>query len=487
MKYVLGIDFGGGASKATLLREDGKIVATSGTEYETFTTADGGREQNPNDWVNATFINIKNVLEASGVDGNDVECFCFDAATHTAVLLDENFRIVRNSVYWTDTRSEKEKEYLKENFGKDIFEKFKHNVDTIWTLPELLFLKNTEPENYSKIKKITFAKDYVRHVFTGDFVTDYIEAEGSMFFDFDKKCWDKKYLDVLGLDESYLPKVVNPEAFVGTIKSDVAKKLGINKNAKVICGTTDTAMEVFAAGAIKKGQTTIKLATAGRICVVSDKIVPDDNIINYSHIVDGLSYPGTATKSCAQSLRWFRDTFGGDYAEMDEKAKTVPTGCDGLMFHPYLNGELTPYGNPKLKASFIGISGTHKRAHFIRAVMEGVAMSMLDCKKYLEAKGITMTSAFIIGGGAKSKVWPQILCDALNIELIKTENNDSSFGSAMLAGIASGFFKDKKDALDRCSKITGKVVPDMDNNKKYEKLFIKYKTVQKALAEIYGA
>lgn len=487
MKYVLGIDFGGGASKATLLREDGKIVATSGKEYETFTMPDGGREQNPDDWVNATFVNIKNVLETSGVNGNDVECFCFDAATHTAVLLDEKFNVVRNSVYWTDTRSVKEKEYLGKNFGKDIFDKFKHNVDTIWTLPELLFLKNTEPEVYSKIKKIMFAKDYVRHVFTGDFVTDYIEAEGSMLFDFDLKKWDKKYLDILGIDESYLPQIVTPETFVGTIRTELAEKLGVNKNAKVICGTTDTAMEVFAAGAIEAGQTTIKLATAGRICVVSDKIVPDPNIINYSHIIDGLNYPGTATKSCAQSLRWFRDTFGGDYVEMDEQAKTVPVGSDGLIFHPYLNGELTPYGNPDLKASFIGISGTHKRAHFVRAVMEGVTMSMLDCKKYLEEKGIKMESAFLIGGGAKSKVWPQILCDALNIELIKTKNNDSSFGSAMLAGVASGFFKDKKDALEKCSEIVGKITPNIENNAKYEELFIKYKAAQKALAEIYGA
>ncbi len=485
MKYVLGIDFGGGASKATLLSSEGKIVATSGTEYKTISIGNDGREQDPNDWVTATFNNIKNVLLKSKIDGNDIECVCFDAATHTAVLMDENFNVVRNSVYWTDTRSKTEKVFLEQEYGEDIFEKFKHKVDTIWTLPELLWIKNSEPDVYFKIKKICFAKDYVRHVFTGDFVTDYIEAEGSMLFDFDKRIWDKKYLDLLGIDENYLPKIVTPKTVVGTVREDLANQLGINKNAKVICGSTDTAMEVFAAGGIKKGQTTIKLATAGRICVVSENIAKDTNIINYSHIIEGLNYPGTATKSCASSLRYFRDTFGGDYKEMDEMAEKIDIGSNGLMFHPYLNGELTPYANPDLRASFVGISSTHTKAHFIRAVLEGVALSMLDCKKYLENKGIKMQSAFVIGGGAKSTLWSKILCDALNIELIKTQDNDSSFGSAMLAGIVSGFFEDEKDAIKKCSVITERIKPDIENNKKYETLFNKYKKIEQVLEGIY--
>lgn len=485
MKYVLGIDFGGGASKATLMDKNGKIAAVSSKEYATLCVGGDGREQNPYDWYDATVYNIKNVILSSGVSGNDIECISFDAATHTAVLLDEDFRPVRNSVYWTDTRSVKEKEYLSENFGDDIFRRFKHEADTVWTLPALLRIKNEEPLVWKKVRKITFAKDFVRHFFTGDFVTDYTEAEGSMFFDFDKMEWSEKYLNLLGIDESYLPRVVTPKTVVSAILPETAKKLGINAEAKIICGTTDTAAEVFAAGAIKKGDATVKLATAGRICVVSDKIVADKNLINYSHVINGLYYPGTATKSCAASLRWFRDSFGGDYKEFDEEAGKIPAGAEGLIFHPYLSGELTPYGNPLLKGSFVGISGAHGKVHFIRAVLEGVAFSMLDCKKYLESKGIFITSAFLIGGGAKSALWSQILADALNVELTLTENNDSSFGSAMLAGIAAGFFKDEKDALEKCSEISGKVYPNEENHKVYAELFKKYKKIEKALESVY--
>ena len=482
--YVLGVDFGGGASKATLLDDNGKVVATSSSEYKTFYGEDGKAEQTPDDWFFAACENIRNCLKE--IDKTLVKCICFDAATHTAVLTDENFNVIRNSVYWTDTRSARQKKYLEKNFGEDIFNKFKHNVDTIWTLPELLWIKEKESSVWKKVKKILFAKDYVRHKFTGDFCTDYIDAEGSMLFDFDKQKWDKKYLGILGIDETYLPKVVKPTDYVGTVKPELADELGLSADTKVICGSTDTAMEVFASGAIAKGDCTIKLATAGRICVVSDKIIADSQIINYSHVVEGLYYPGTATKACALSLRWLRDTFGGNYEDFSEIAESVPIGCNGLIYHPYLNGELTPYGNPNLKGSFIGISGRHTKAHFVRAVMEGVAFSLLDCKTYLEEKGVKITSAKLIGGGAKSKVWSKIVADCLGIKLICTKNNDSSLGSAMLAGISAGFFKDENDAVNKCSVKAEEVLPDLKNTEKYALIFKKYKKIQKILEEFYN-
>ena len=119
--------------------------------------------------------------------------------------------------------------------------------------------------------------------------------------------------------------------------------------------------------------------------------------------------------------------------------------------------------------------------------MEGVAMSMKDCKDYLDGLGVKIESAFIIGGGAKSDVWSGMIADALQIKLVKTENNDSSFGSAMLAGIAAGFFKDPEEAIEKCSVVTGEILPDKERGEEYAKLFIKYKKIQKALEEIYNA
>ena len=487
MKYLLGIDFGGGASKATLLREDGVIAATHTTEYKTFYPKPGYAEQAPDDWVKATCENINGVLAKSKISSDEITAVSLDAATHTAVIMDENFNVIRPAIYWTDTRSIEEVSFLKENYSDIIEKQVLHKADTIWTLPELLWIKNNEPDNWARVKKILFAKDYVRHSLTGDYVTDYIEAEGSMMFDINTMEWSCELCKILDIDTEIMPKVVKPTDIVGRITEAAAKMTGLAEGTPVICGTTDTVMEVFAAGAVKKGQMTLKLATAGRICVVTDRPYPDINLINYSHIIDGYFYPGTATKSCASSYRWFRDTFGEDYAELDKKAGSVPIGSDGLVFHPYLNGELTPYANPNLCADFVGVRASHTKAHFARAVLEGVAMSMLDCKTTLNSMNIEHNeTAVIIGGGGKSPLWRQMISDALGIKLIEMKYADSSFGSAMLAGVAAGIYESPEQAVEKCNEIISQTVPNTENTLKYKKLFKKYKAIQKALEPIYN-
>lgn len=487
MKYLLGIDFGGGASKATLLDSDGKICATSTCEYPTSYPKPGYAEQNPGDWVDATVKNISGVLENSGVSAENICAVSLDAATHTAVIMDENFNVIRPAIYWTDTRSTAEVEYLKENFSDIIERQVLHKPDTIWSLPELMWIKNNEPQNWEKTKRIMFAKDYVRHCLTGDYVTDYIEAEGSMMFDINKMEWSEELCGILDIDTEMMPKLVRPADIVGRVTSEAAKLSGLAEGTSVLCGTTDTVMEVFAAGAVSKGQMTLKLATAGRICVITDRPYPDTNLINYSHITDGLFYPGTATKSCAASYRWFRDTFGGDYRELDMLAEKVPIGADGLIFHPYLNGELTPYANPNLCADFVGVRASHTKAHFTRAVLEGVAMSMLDCMRTLENINIPHNdSAVIIGGGGKSPLWRQMTSDALNLRLVEMKYADSSFGSAMLAGVSAGVFESCRKAVEICNEIVSQTIPNLENTEKYHVVFNKYKAVQKALENIYN-
>ena len=486
MKYVLGIDFGGGASKATLLSSEGKVVATNTVEYKTSYPKPGYCEQNPMDWYDATKENIVALTKKCGIEASDIECVGLDAATHTAVLMDADFNVLMPSIHWTDSRSTKEVAFLKENYGELIYKQALHAPDTIWTLPQLMWVRDNMPEVWAKTEKIFFAKDFVRHMLTGDYVTDNIEAQGSMLFDYNTNDWSPELCGILGFDIAKLPKLVTPDTVVGTVTAKAAKDIGLAEGTKVICGTTDTVMEVFAAGGVSKGDMTLKLATAGRICVITDRPCPSPYLINYSHIAKGLYYPGTATKSCAASYRWYRDTFGGDYAELDEAAAKLPAGAEGLMFHPYLNGELTPYADPALCGSFVGIRAGHTKAHFSRAVMEGVALSLLDCKNALEGEGLEHKNyASAIGGGAKSPLWRQIVSDALGLTLVVNKYSDSSFGTAMLAGVAAGFFSDALEAQKMCNEAVERTEPNPENTKVYSKIFQKYKAVHDALADVY--
>lgn len=488
MNYLLGIDFGGGASKATLIDTLGNIIAESTAEYPTYYPEGGGCEQEPKDWEKALVDNIAALKEKSKIDTNSILCIAVDSATHTAVLCDGNKKPIRPAIHWTDSRSVKESRKLNEKYGEEIFKTSLHRPGTFWTLPQIIWVRNNEPENFKKIKHIFFEKDYIRYLLTDVFCTDYIEAEGSMLFDCEKLCWSKMLCDIAGIDVSFLPPIKNPTDVIGKVTAAAAKMTGLCEGTPVICGTTDTVMEVFASGAVKKGDVTVKLATAGRICVITDKPYPHRDLVNYSHVAEGLWYPGTATKSAAASYRWYRDTFGGNYKDLDDGAKAVPIGCEGLRFHPYLNGELSPYADPMLCGSFTGVRATHTKAHFTRAVLEGVCYALLDSRSVLTEAGIDYSlTATAIGGGTKGELWRQIAADILGMTLRTVESSDSSLGSAMLAGIAAGVFKDVQDAAEKCVRFKSVTAPNPENTEKYLKVFEEYKKIHDALAPIYDA
>ncbi len=486
MKYLLGIDFGGGASKATIINTLGEIIAESTAEYPTYYPVQGACEQKAEDWQKALIDNITALKASSGIDLDDILCIAIDSATHTAVLCDENYKPIRNAIHWTDSRSVNEAKELNEKYGKEILKLSFHKISVFWTLPQLFWVKNNEPDNFKKIRHIFFEKDYIRYLLTDVFCTDYIEAQGSMLFDCNNMCWSERLCKMAGIDVSFLPPIKNPTDIIGSITQKAAEMTGLKVGTPVICGTTDTVMEVFAGGAVNKGDVTVKLATAGRICVITDKPYPHRDLVNYSHIASGLWYPGTATKSAAASYRWYRDTFGGNYKELDEAAKKVPIGCEGLRFHPYLNGELSPYADPMLCGSFTGVRATHTKAHFTRAVLEGVCFSLLDSRSVLEEVDIDYAlTATAIGGGTKGEFWRQICADVLGMSLKTVKSSDSSFGSAMLAGIGIGVFKNPQDAVNKCVNFVTETMPNLENTTKYREIFREYKKIHDALAPIY--
>ncbi len=483
---LLGIDFGGGASKATLIDFEGSIIAEAESEYPTLHPELGACEQSPDDWISALKKNTHAIIEKSGIRPSDIAAIAVDSATHTFIPCDGEMMPLYNAVHWTDTRSKKEAEELRLRHGDLIFKKTYHLPDTIWTLPQLLWLKGAHPDIFKKTEHILFEKDYIRYFLTGVLATDSIEAQGSMLYSAECGEWCEELCALASIKPSMLPPIKSPTDTVGSVTREAAAETGLAEGTAVICGTTDTALEVFASGAVRLGDMTVKLATAGRICIITDRAYPDRHLVNYPHVKSGLWYPGSAAKSAASSFRWYRDTFGGDYRELDLAAAEIPVGCEGLMFHPYINGELTPYADPELSGSFIGIRSTHTRAHFSRAVLEGVGFSLLDGLNYLEGLGIPHNGyATLIGGGAKSPLWRQIIADMLGLELKITESSDSSLGAAMLAGVAAGVFDSLDDARDKCIKELERVFPNRENHLKYKQLFAKYKKIHDALAPIY--
>ena len=497
MKYLLGVDFGGGSSKATLISENGEKICSATCEYPMYFPHVGWAEQNPEDIYRSLITNVHTIFEKSGILPGDITAVSLDAGTHIAVLLDEYDNIIRNAIYWSDSRSVKQARELAP-YNDKIMGLSCNVPSPVWTLPQLIWVRENAPEDFKRIRRILFLKDYIRYRLTKTFVTDSIEAMGAMFMDVGKGQWSEWLCSLCGITTDMLPDIVPPDSIVGVVSEEAAKETGLSPETLVAAGATDTGMEVYASGAVKPGQATLKLATAGRICGITDKVYTSSLLVSYRHIIPGLWYPGTATKTCAASLRWYRDVLGTQemsvakeldvdvYKLIDEAAAAVPAGADGLLFHPYLQGEITPYLDNDLRASFTGASSFHTKGHFNRAVMEGVAYSLHDSMDALKSLGIEITDTVrIIGGGAKSALWRQIVADTLDIPMISVLTDDSSIGSAMLAGVSSGVFKSFEHSVEVCTKMGAMVYPNRENRAVYDRGFEFYKRIHDALAPIY--
>ncbi|MDR1019080.1 MAG: xylulokinase [Lachnospiraceae bacterium] len=496
MEKLFGVDFGTGGCKATVINLDGVVLASASNEYPSIYEKPGYSEQDPALWIEAFIDTVTRCKEQmdDGFDG--LLGLAVSASTHNAVLVDKNKEVIRPCIMWNDQRSSEECKALEEH-SEMIFDIAMAMPTPTWTLPQLMWVKNNEPENFEKISEIYFTKDYVRSWVTGDYCTDIVDAQGSLLFDARKKEWSKELCDLIGLSLEKLPPIRNSKEITGYVKEEVAKITGLPVGLPVIAGCSDTAAEDFSAGAVREGQIIVKLATAGNVNLVVNEANPHKKSFTYPYSVEGKWYTVTATNTCAQANRWLRDALyetekeiadekGEDvYLQMNEDAMKAPLGSDGLFFHPYLLGERCPYFNPHARAGFFGVSMIHKKAHFARAVLEGVAYSLYDCLQVLKNFTENMEDIVIIGGGAKSPLWCQIVSDVFGLTVKAPENAESSFGGALLLGVGVGAFKDEEEAANRCVRMKNVYEPNPKNHEEYAKRFEIYKDIVKASEPIW--
>ncbi len=494
---LLGIDFGTGGCKVTAVDAvSGAVVSEASVEYITEFAHAGWSEQNPADWYKAMCEAIALVAQ-KGADLSCVKAVAFDGSTHNAVLLDAQMKPVRKTIMWTDQRSVEECKLLREQYGDKIFSTAYQMPTPTWTLPQMMWLKNNEPEVLQKTENVLFVKDYVRYLLTGVAITDYIEAQGTLFFDMQTMSWSKELVELSGLKFEALPKLCEPTDIVGDVTAQGALDTGIPVGTPVVCGTSDSAIEDYGAGAILPKDCIIKLATAGNVNVMTSEPHPFKTTLTYSHVIKGMWYTVSATNAAALCQRWFRDVFGTEekllaqqtgkkaFAIMDDEAELSPIGANGLMFHPYLQGERSPYWDADLRASFTGMSIASTKGDFIRALMEGVAFSLKDCYGTIEEMGLPVERIFLIGGGARSKIWSEIIANVFNVPVSVPIPGDASYASALLAGVGIGLFKDSADAVNKCLKMDKTVSPNPEAASQYARLFKKYKAIHDALAPIY--
>ena len=482
--YLLGIDLGAGSLKATLITPKGVVKAEASAPVSTQMRHFGWAEQDPAEWFAALCKAVGQVL--AGVEPEAIAGIGISAGAHIPVLTDARGSVLRPAIMWSDQRAAAEAAALHAKAGERIIDTSLNKVNPTWTLAMLAWLKTAEPELMERAKRLYLAKDFLRHCLTGTWETDYSDAVGALMADNATKGWSAELAGLIGLDMSILPPIVPAERIVGGVTAQAAARTGLKEGTPVVCGSNDTTVEFFGVGGNAPGIGGVKLATAGVLFLATQGPEVHPPISCYPHIIPGMYYTATGTNSCASAHRWVRDLMfsEGGFDAMDALASAAPRGAGGLLFHPYLQGERAPYWDPLLRADFIGMTMAHSKMHFARAVYEGIAFSIRDLLGAARELGQEFSTIRLMGGGAKSATWRQIIADVTGLVIERTESGDASFGAALVAGVGVGLFGSPQEAVARCVRLQDVTKPQAEASAFYDELFGIYKQAQAALAEI---
>ncbi len=481
---VLGIDLGTSSVKCVVIDKAGRVLATTQRHYPTRSPQPGWMEQNPEDWIEALRAALTELRarESHLIDSLAAIGVC--SAAHIPVLLDDLNRVIRPAILWSDQRSNVEVAELKANQSIYLEEITLNEANCTWTLPQLLWVRRHEPDAFNRVRRLLSSKDFLVFRLTGQAHMDHGSAAATMMLDARTKTWSPQLNALSGLPQEVFPLLVHPMTIVGGVTAKAASAFALPPGVPVIAGTLDSAAELVGCGILAPGKAgMVRVGSAGGIMAVTSEPTFIPGIITYPHIVGNLYYKQAGTNSCATSIKWLSDLGGAmrptaappiTYEDMDRFATQAGPGANGLMFHPYLQGERAPYWNSELRGSFTGIANTHGWPQFTRAVMEGVAFSLLDCLGIFLRQGLNMTSAVLSGGVAKSEIWSQIITDVLGMQTRTTQQGDSAFGVCLIAATAVGMFPSIHEAVAACVKDAWTRVPDAANHDRYRRLFARY-------------
>ncbi|NLL79718.1 MAG: xylulokinase [Clostridiales bacterium] len=485
MLYV-GIDLGTSAVKLLLMDGNGKIQKIVSREYPLYFPHPGWSEQKPEDWYTQTMDGMKELL--SECDKSQVAGISFGGQMHGLVILDEKDEVIRPAILWNDGRTTEECDYLNHVIGKETLSKYTANISfTGFTAPKILWVKNREPENFARIRKIMLPKDYIAYKLSGVHCTDVSDASGMLIFDVKNRSWSKEMCDICGISEDMLAKVFESYEAVGTILPEVAAELGIPETVKIVAGAGDNAAAAVGTGTVGDGMCNISLGTSGTVFISSRNFGVDKNnaLHAFAH-ADGHYHLMGCMLSAASCNKWWMDEIIGtkDYAA--EQKEITKLGENHVYFLPYLMGERSPHNNPNARGTFIGMTMDTTRADMTQAVLEGVAFALRDSFEVAKSLGIKIERTKICGGGAKSPLWKKMIANILNIKVDVIESEEGpALGGAMLAAVACGEFASVEEAAEKLVKVVDTVEPEADLAAKYEARYQQFKAIYPACKELF--
>jgi xylulokinase len=498
MDCLIGFDIGTTSTKCILIDRSGKFIASANKEYPMDTPRLGWAEQDPDQWWDASVYTIKEVLAKSKIDPKNISAIGLAGQMHSSVFLDREGKVIRPAILWCDQRTSSQCDTIYNIFGgeKEFIKLSYNKALTGFTAPKILWLAEIEPDNYKKLSQILLPKDYIRYKLSGTYATEVSDASGTVLLDIKKRIWSDKILSGLSIDKNLLPTVYESAQISSYVSKESSKLTGIVQGTPIVGGAGDQAGGAVGSGIVYEGIISDYLGTSGVVFAHSDKPVydPKGRLHSFCHAVEGAWHLMGVTLSAAGSYKWYYDTFGisdeiiskykglSGYELLNKQAEKSPLGADGLLFLPYLSGERTPYSDPYARGVFFGLSYIHGQNHFARAVMEGISYSQYDCLNIMKDLGITSDKIVLFGGGARSKLWRQIISDIFNTKIVTLNIEEGpSYGAAILAGVGAGIYNNVREATGMIIKEVTETNPRNENTEKYARYYKEYRSLYTSL------
>ncbi|WP_375426123.1 xylulokinase [uncultured Friedmanniella sp.] len=473
---IISHDLGTTGDKATLVSLEGKLLAAVTCPYATDFGPRGKAEQDAEAWWTAVCAATRSLLEQSATDAGEVEVVSFSGQMMGAVLLDGAGSPVRPAIIWADTRSVAETATLVERVGMERgYAITGHRLNPTYSLSKIVWVREHEPEAFSRAQRVLLAKDFVAYRLTGVLATDPSDASSTNAYDQAAGDWSAELLEAAALPRSLFPDVVASTAVIGTVTAEAAGASGLRAGTPVVMGGGDGPMGALGAGIIApESGAYAYLGSSSWVSVAADAPLHDPQMrsMTFNHVVPGRYVPTATMQAGGASLEWVVETLapgqGDRYRRLLAEAADVQASEDGLYFLPHLLGERSPYWNPAARAVFAGLGRHHGPAHLTRAVLEGVAFNLYTGLLAFVQNGIAITAVDAIGGAANSALLLQIFADVWGVPVTRRDLVDeaTAVGAAIVGGVGVGIFEDFAVAGRFSSELTTQH-PDLARHERY--------------------
>ncbi len=494
-KYILAHDLGTTGNKASLFDAEGKALASAFVGYETAYPHATWAEQDPADWWRAICDSSQELLTRANVPASDVAVIAFSGQMMGCLPVDDKGKPLRSSIIWADMRAVEEARFLAEKCGADeVYRRSGHRAVSSYSAAKILWVRNHQPDIFARTHKILHAKDYAVYKLTGQFATDCSDASGTNLLDLDRMAWAEDILEAIELDINLLPEPYPSSQVVGQVTAAAEEETGLAQGTPVVIGGGDGACATTGAGAVNEGDAYNYIGSSAWISVVTRRPIydPQKRTFTFVCLDPAFFFPTGTMQAAGGSYGWLERVWRGEedeeslYRAMDAEAAGVEPGAERLIFLPYLIGERSPHWNPRARAAFVGLTMRHGRAEMARAVLEGVAFNLRIILDALREQGVQIPAIRLIGGGAKSALWRQILADVFGLPVLRPTllAEATSLGAAIAGGVGVGLFPDFGVAA-RLVEVSEGEKPDPNLKERYGKLYNIFQDTYRALEPLY--